>query len=139
MDFFMSKGRQASRLRQRKFFLIRTFGFPEELLGGSLSIGSRRCGKIQCHCVKGEGHAQQVWRATVDGRRCSQHVPWEWSGSLEALHEQTQQYLNALNELLELNAELLALDFEERRREKVRANAKERKKRSTPTPSDRSP
>ena len=133
MEFFMSKGRQASRLRQRKYALVREFGFPEELLGGSVSSGTRRCGKPQCRCVHGEGHAQQVWRASLQGRRCSQHVPWEWSASLEALHARTQHYLDALNELLELNAELLALDFQERRSKKVRARKRKPKKRSTPT------
>ncbi|MGO9272081.1 MAG: DUF6788 family protein [Terriglobia bacterium] len=53
------KGAQASRLRQRKFELIRRFHLPDDLLPGSLSLSHLLCGKPTCHCAEGQGHP--VW------------------------------------------------------------------------------
>src|SRR2546425_2237921 len=56
------RAREAARLRQRKFALIRQFRLPDNLLPGSLSLTHTHCGKPTCHCAQGEGHP--VWSLT---------------------------------------------------------------------------
>ena len=56
------KGPQAARLRERKFALSRRSQLPAELLPGSLSQTTRRCGKPTCHWAIGEGHP--IWYLT---------------------------------------------------------------------------
>ena len=46
-----ARGPLASRLRQRKFQLVRRFQIPEDALPGSLSLTHLCCGKPTCHCA----------------------------------------------------------------------------------------
>src|SRR5438445_10960818 len=68
-------GPLASRLRQRKFQLLRRFSIPADALPGSLSLSHLRCGKPTCHCADDRGHA--VWSLTfmVQGKKQVQHIP----------------------------------------------------------------
>src|SRR5436309_14599915 len=59
------KGALASRLRQRKFELLRQFPIPDDLLPGSLVLNYTRCGKPSCHCAKGKGHATCFWTSST--------------------------------------------------------------------------
>ena len=78
MMIHRGKGPLASRLRQRKFELVRRFQLPDDLLPGSLSQSHLRCGKPTCHCVDGLGHP--VWSLTfmVQGKKHVQHIPKDW-------------------------------------------------------------
>jgi hypothetical protein len=51
-----ARGPLASRLRQRKFQLVRRFQIPEDALPGSLSLTPLCCGKPTCHCADDRGH-----------------------------------------------------------------------------------
>lgn len=120
MKFFMSKGVRASQLRQRKYALVREYGFPEALIGGSLSRSTRRCGKASCHCVTGQGHANEIWAQSHGGQRRAHHIPRAWSESFAQLKADSERYLAALETLLELNAELFELDIRARREKSTR-------------------
>jgi len=72
-----NNGPIASRLRQRKFQLLRRFAIPADALPGSLSLSHLRCGKPTCHCADDRGHP--VWSLTymVQGEKRVQHIPKE--------------------------------------------------------------
>jgi len=69
------RGPQASRLRQRKFDLVRRFRIPADLLPGSLSQTRGRCGKPTCHCASGAGHASWILTFMVDRRKRVERIP----------------------------------------------------------------
>jgi hypothetical protein len=117
---FSARGAEASLLRQRKYGLVRQFGLPENLLGGSLAPTRRRCGKPNCHCRNGEGHLQ--WSVTFckSGKKRVERVPLEWLEELEKTVLQTQSYLAAVREVMAINLELLAQTREQERPRRVR-------------------
>jgi hypothetical protein len=110
------KGAEASRLRQRKYELVRRFDIPDDLLPGSLSLSHLRCGKPTCHCAKGERHP--VWSLTfmVKGRKRVQHIPKEWVEDVRQRVEAGREFQEAVREVLAANAQLLALGRKQRRR-----------------------
>ena len=107
MREFKPKGRQAARIRQRKYELLRQFQIPDNLLPGSLSVHNIRCGKPNCHCVKGEGHP--IWSLTymADGKKNVLHIP-------KRLVEVGCAYQDAVREVLAAKAKLLALARKQR-------------------------
>ena len=109
------RGPQASRLRQRKFELIRRFHIPEDLLPGSLCLSRVRCGKPSCHCAQGKGHP--VWSLTfmVKGKKHVQHIPKEWVEEVRKRVEAGRQFQDAVREVLAANAQLLVLARKQRR------------------------
>jgi len=111
------KGAQASRLRQRKFELVRRFHLPEDLLPGSLSLSHLRCGKPTCHCAHGPGHA--VWSLTfmVRGKKHVQHIPKDWVEDVRRRVQGGRQFQDALREVLAANAQLLMLARRQRRKQ----------------------
>lgn len=121
---FSAKSVNASRLRQRKYALVRQFGVPENLLGGSLSATRRRCGKANCHCVQGQGHVQ--WSVTFcrHGSKRVERVPKEWVEQLEQAVLETQRYLDALKEVMAINIELLAQTRAQEQQKNVRRKKK---------------
>jgi hypothetical protein len=108
------KGSQAARIRQRKYELMRQFQIPDELLPGSLSMQHLRCGKPNCRCAKGEGHA--VWSLTfmVDGKKHIQHIPKHLAEEVQRRVEAGRKYQDAVREVLAANAQLLALARKQR-------------------------
>jgi len=112
------KGAQASRLRQRKFELIRRFHLPEDLLPGSLSLSHLRCGKLTCHCAEGQGHP--VWSFTfmVRGKKHTQHIPKDWVEDVRHRVEAGREFQEAVREVLAANAQLLVLARRQRRKKR---------------------
>jgi Family of unknown function (DUF6788) len=104
------KGRQATRLRQRKFELLRRFSIPPHLLPGSLSLTHRRCGQPTCHCAQDKkGHP--VWSLTfmAGGKKCVERIPNEWVEEVRRLVDGGRELKEAVAEVLAANAQLLAL------------------------------
>ncbi len=103
------KGPEASRLRQRRFELIRRFHLPEDLLPGSLSLTHRRCGKPTCHCAEEQGHP--IWFLTfmASGKKRVERVPAAWAEEVQRRVQAGRQFQDALREVLAANAELLVL------------------------------
>jgi len=117
--YFLAKGIAASRLRQRKFALVRRYGLPEELLGGSLTQTFRRCGKPGCRCASGAGHPMWTLTHSIEGKKHVQVVPDALVSLLGPLVESGRAYRDAVTELLAINAQLLSLwRVEQRQREK---------------------
>jgi hypothetical protein len=108
------KGSQAARIRQRKYELMRQFQIPDDLLPGSLSMQHLRCGKPNCRCAKGEGHA--VWSLTfmVDGKKHVQHIPKHLVDEVRKKVAAGREYQDAVREVLAANAQLLVLARKQR-------------------------
>jgi len=109
------RGPQASRLRQRKFELVRRFQLPDDLLPGSLSLSHLRCGKPTCHCADGTGHP--VWSLTfmVRGKKHVQHIPKDWVEDVRRRVQAGREFQDAVREVLAANAQLLVLARQQRR------------------------
>ena len=112
------RGPQASRLRQRKFELVRRFHLPGDLLPGSLSLSHLRCGKPTCHCAEGPRHP--VWSLTfmAHGKKHVQHIPKEWVEDVRRRVEGGREFQDAVREVLAANAQLLALARRPRRKQR---------------------
>jgi hypothetical protein len=110
------KGAEASRLRQRKFQLLRTLKIPPEALPGSLALTYRRCGKPTCRCAQGEGHPSWSLTFMVGGEKRVEHIPSEWVEQVRRRVELGRQAKEAVAEILAANAQLLALERRQRRR-----------------------
>jgi len=110
------KGPLASRWRQRKFALLRRFAFPEDLLPGSLTPSTTRCGKPTCHCAEGEGHPAWTLTFMSHGKRRVERIPREWIEQVRRRVEAGHQFQQALREVLAANAELLVLARKQRRK-----------------------
>lgn len=108
------QGAQASRLRQRKFELMRRFQIPDHLLPGSLSLSHLRCGKPTCHCARGEGHP--VWSLTfmVQGKKHVQHIPKDEAEEVRRQVQAGREFQDAVREVLAANAQLLVLARKQR-------------------------
>lgn len=121
---FAAHSPEASNLRRRKYELVRQFSLPEDLLGGALSPSHRRCGRPNCHCIRGRGHP--LWSVTFSrkGKRRVERVPREWVEEIERVTLQTQAYIDAFRELMAINLELLAHTRREEHDRKVRARRK---------------
>ena len=109
VKWYDAKGDVASRLRQRKYALLRGLHIPPDALPGSLALTHRRCGKPNCHCADGEGHP--IWSLTfmVEGRKRVERIPDEWVDQIRPLVEQGREFKEAVAEVFASNAQLLAL------------------------------
>lgn len=105
------KGPQAARLRQRKYQLLRLFAFPEDLLPGSLTESTTRCGKPSCHCAQPDDPGHSSWTLTFmnNGRRRVERIPKAWADQVRERVSAGRQFQDAVRDLLTTNAELLVL------------------------------
>jgi hypothetical protein len=103
-------GPLASRLRQRKFQLLRRFAIPADALPGALSLSHLRCGKPSCHCADDRGHP--VWSLTfmVQGEKRVQHIPKDWVEEVRRRVQAGRELQDAVREVLAANAQLLVLE-----------------------------
>jgi hypothetical protein len=103
------RGSLASRLRQRKFELLRRFQIPDDALPGSLALSHLRCGKSTCHCAEGQGH--EVWSLTfmVRGKKHVQHIPKTSVADVRRRVAAGREFQEAVREVLAANAQLLVL------------------------------
>ncbi len=118
MKQFSAKSIEASHLRRKKYELVRRHNLPEDLLGGSLCRVRRRCGKPNCHCVRGDGHPGSSVTFSHHGRRRVERIPEEWVADIEQAVLATQSYLDALKEVMAINLALLSLTRSQRRSKK---------------------
>lgn len=120
MKYFETKSSAASKLRKRKYDIVRRYGFSESLLPGSLTKTHRRCGKPTCHCATGDGHPQWVLSFSIEGNKHTHVVSDELATALAPLVERGREQREALAELMRLNAQLLRLWLGEQRKKKKR-------------------
>ena len=118
---FEPRGEHASRLRQRKYELLRRFRIPEHALPGSLVLTRTRCGKPTCRCATGE-HRHTKWTLTfmVDGKKRVETIPAELLDEIRPLVLQGRELKDAVAEVFALNAQLLALWHRQQPRRKKR-------------------
>jgi len=121
MTWYDTKGDPASRLRQRKYALLRRLQIPPDALPGSLALTHSRCGKPTCRCAQGEGHPSWSLTFMVNGKKRVERIPDEWVEQIRPLVEQGREFKDAIAEVFATNAQLLAL----RRKQSTK---KERKK-----------
>jgi hypothetical protein len=112
------RGSLASRLRQRKFELLRRFPIPDDALPGSLSLSHLRCGKSTCHCAHDQGHA--VWSLTfmLKGKKHVQHIPKPWVDEVRRRVRAGREFQDAVREVLAANAQLLVLARQQQHKKK---------------------
>jgi hypothetical protein len=108
------KGNQASRIRQRKFELVREFRIPEDLLPGSLALVHQRCGRSNCHCAKGKPHSKWILTYMADGKKHVQFIPQHLVDEVRQKVEAGREYQEAVREVFAANAKLLALARKQR-------------------------
>ena len=107
--YFSVKNREASRLRQRKFKLVRRFGLPENALGGHLARTYRRCGKATCHCADGQGHPRWTLSYSLSGKKHVEVLSESLASELAPLVEEGREVREAVMEVLAINLQLLRL------------------------------
>jgi hypothetical protein len=114
------RGPQASRLRQRKFELLRCFPIPSDLLPGALTRSYTRCGNPRCHCAQNRGH--EAWSLTfmVKGRRRVERIPRDWVEEVRRRVEAGREFQDAVREVLAANAQLLVLARQQRKKNRKR-------------------
>jgi hypothetical protein len=110
------KGPVASRLRQRKFELLRHFSIPPDLLPGALTVSRTRCGKPTCHCADGEGHESFTLTFMVNGKRRVERIPKEWAEQVRQRVEAGRAFQQAVRDVLAANAQLLVLARQQRKK-----------------------
>lgn len=109
-------GSQASRLRRRARLLLARFHVPDNALPGSLALSYRRCGKPTCHCADGASHPLWTLTFMAGGNKRVETVPAEWLDAVRPRVEAGRHFKEAAAELLVLNAELLVLARNQRKR-----------------------
>jgi len=116
--FGRPRGPKATRIRQRKYEVLRRFSIPEDALPGSLSLTHTRCGRTGCHCAEGEGHP--IWRLRFlrEGRPQLVNIPTEWVEAVQQRVDAGRAAEDALREVLVANAELLVLEKAQRAEKK---------------------
>src|SRR5438270_4778128 len=107
-------GLPTRRLLSRRRALAARLGGAEQVLSGSLTEQTRRCGKPGCRCAGGEPHgpyayftARTAGRAAGRGR--SRYVPSALVAVVRAGLARGEQAEAVLAEIWAINAEILAL------------------------------
>src|SRR2546427_6281145 len=113
-----ARGPLASRLRQRKFALLRRFAIPGDLLPGSLSVSRLRCGKPSCHCANRGDPGHPIWTYTfmIQGKKQTQHIPREMIEDVNQRVAAGREFQDAVREVLAANAQLLVLARKQERK-----------------------
>ena len=89
----------------------------EKMLWGSLGAVYRRCGRANCHCVKGEKHGPVFYLTrNEDGRTRNIYVPPELHEPVAAGVEAYRRYRALGQQIAEANARQLGLGKKRRRR-----------------------
>lgn len=110
------KGPKAARLRQRKFRLLRGLTIPPDGLPGSLALTYTRCGKPTCHCATGAGHPGWSLTFMVEGKKRVERMPAAWVEEIHRRVEAGRQFKEAVAEVFAINAQLLVVQRQQRRR-----------------------
>ena len=114
-------GPEAAALKRRKRRLLTRFRIPADALPGSLVLSHRRCGKPGCHCAEGTAHPFYTLTFMIDGKKHVEAIPAEWIDTVRPAVEAGRNFKDSVAELLVINAQLLVLARQQRRRH-ARAN-----------------
>lgn len=84
--------------RSRLAQLVHNYPF----MRGTLSVRSRRCGKPNCHCARGERHISLYLIQSHDGKARQLCVPKAWEERVRRAVHKHQQIQGLIEELSEL-------------------------------------
>ena len=108
----------ASRLRQRKFEIIRHLPPLADQLPGTLTLGYTRCGKPNCRCARGKGHPAWTLTYMVDGEHHTDRIPAEWAEEVQRRVAAGREFQDAVREVLAANVKLLVLARRQEKKQK---------------------
>jgi len=103
-------------LKRRKRRLLTRLRIPADALPGSLVLSHRRCGKPGCHCAEGVAHPFYTLTFMVDGKKHVESIPAEWRDAIRPAVEAGRGFKDSVAELFVINAQLLVLARQQRRR-----------------------
>ena len=109
-------GLDATALKRRKRALLARLRIPPDALPGSLVLSHRRCGKPSCHCAEGAAHPFYSLTFMVDGKKHVESVPAGWIDAIRPAVDAGRGFKDAVAELFVINAQLLVLARQQRRR-----------------------
>jgi hypothetical protein len=96
-------------LLTRRRRLAARLGDVEQVLVGTLSEQTRRCGKPDCRCAAGEPHGPYVYFAPRPaGRGRARYVPSELVAAVRVRLRRGERVQAVLGEISAINAQLLA-------------------------------
>ena len=99
----------ARQLRARRRALAARLGDVQQLLAGSLTEQSRRCGRPGCRCADGEPHGPYAYfTPRPGGRGRARYVPAALEDAVRRCLRSGAEAEEALAEISAINAELLA-------------------------------
>ena len=99
----------ARQLLARRRAQAERLGSVEEVLAGTLTEQTRRCGKAGCRCAGGEPHGPYAYfTAPRQGRGRARYVPAEVAEVVRRYLQRGEQVETVLAEISAINAELLA-------------------------------
>ena len=102
-------GLSVRQLRARRRALAARLGDVQQVLAGSLTEQSRRCGRPGCRCADGEPHGPYAYfTPRPGGRGRSRYVPATLAGAVRRYLQRGTEVEAALAEISAINAELLA-------------------------------
>jgi hypothetical protein len=97
------------RLLSRRRALAARLGGAEQVLSGSLTEQTRRCGKPGCRCAGGEPHGPYAFFAPKTAARGRiRYVPAPLTGVVRRYLRNGEEIEQLLAEISAINAELLA-------------------------------
>ena len=128
-SFFEAKGVKASQLRRRRHELSRKYELPDDLLGGSLVLSHRRCGRQSCWCAADAGHPQWTLTYSVHGNKQVENIPANLVEQLMPLINGGLAYRDAVTEIRSINAQLLKLWRLQEREKKSKTTGKVKRRR----------
>lgn len=109
---------QASRLRQRKFEILRHLPRLADQLPGALTLSYTRCGKPTCRCVRSKGHPAWSLTYMIRGERHVDRIPAEWAQEVQHRVAAGREFQDAVRDVLAANAQLLRLAKGQKRKGK---------------------
>ena len=102
-------GLSVRQLRARRRALAARLGDVEQVLAGSLTEQSRRCGRPGCRCADGEPHGPYAYfTPRPAGRGRARYVPTALAGVVRRYLQRGAEVEAVLTEISAINAELLA-------------------------------
>jgi hypothetical protein len=97
------------QLRARRRALAARLGDVQQVLAGSLTEQSRRCGRPGCRCADGEPHGPYAYfTPRPHGRGRARYVPAPLAQVVRRYLQRGEQVQAVLAEISAVNAELLA-------------------------------
>jgi hypothetical protein len=97
------------QLRARRRALAARLGDVQQVLAGTLTEQSRRCGRPECRCADGEPHGPYAYfTPRPAGRGRARYVPAALAGVVRRCLQRGAEVEAVLAEISAINAELLA-------------------------------